>query len=86
MLFFWLPGQKQHSTPKVNKLLYIEEIICTTGFNKLPGLPQSSQIWINIWRTGSIYLLKQSTLSMGVDDFKFTNDFLSAKCFINLRV
>jgi hypothetical protein len=34
MLFFWLPGQKQHSSPKVNKLL----IICTTGLNKLPGL------------------------------------------------
>ncbi len=56
MLFFWLPWQKQHSSPKVNKLLSIEEIICTTGRNKLPGLPQRSRIWINIWRTGSIML------------------------------
>jgi hypothetical protein len=42
MLFFWLPVQKQHSSPKVNKLLSTEEIICTTGFDKLPGFPQRS--------------------------------------------
>ncbi len=53
MLFFWLPGQKQQSSPKVNKLLSTEEIMCTTGFNKLPGLPQRSQIWIDIRFTGS---------------------------------
>ncbi len=58
--FFWLPGQKQHSSPKVNKLLSTAEIICTTCFNKLPGLPQRSQIWINIWRTGSTLLQHQA--------------------------
>jgi hypothetical protein len=30
--------------PKVNKLPFKEGILCTTGFYKLPGFPQRSQI------------------------------------------
>ncbi len=35
MFFFGCTGRKQQSSPKVNKLLSTEEIICTAGFNKL---------------------------------------------------
>jgi hypothetical protein len=30
--------------PKSNQIPFIEEILCTTGVYKLPGLPQRSQI------------------------------------------
>ncbi len=41
MLFFDSLGR---NSPKVNKLASTEEILRTTGFYKLPALPQWSQI------------------------------------------
>ncbi len=58
MLLFWLFGEKLLIGPKLDKFSLIEEILSTTGFYKLPGLPQSSQLHTNqflpciiqIWR------------------------------------
>ncbi len=68
MLFFGCLGR---NNPKVNKLLSTAEIICTTGFNKLPGLSQRSRIWINIWHTGSIFLIRTSILSYSLICYTF---------------
>jgi hypothetical protein len=44
MLIFGLPGYKLQIRPRVKKSPSKEGILCTTGFYKLPGLPQKSQI------------------------------------------
>jgi hypothetical protein len=38
------PEKKSQTSPKINKFPSTEEILCATGFYKLPGLPQRSQI------------------------------------------
>jgi hypothetical protein len=43
------------TSPKINKYPSTEEILCTTDFYKLPGLPQRSQISMNIKCAGSIF-------------------------------
>jgi hypothetical protein len=41
ILFFGCLGKRQKGK-KINKLTSKEGILCTTGFSKMPGLPQKS--------------------------------------------
>jgi hypothetical protein len=56
-LYWAVKMLKPQISLKVSKLPSTEEILCTTGFYKVPGFPQRSQIKTNIKRAGSLLRL-----------------------------